>query len=529
MNSALLLWIVIVGFLVGYFVYLRLLVRKVFPLDAQRTTPAYEYRDGLDYVPAKNWLMLFGHHFASIAGAAPILGPVIAFSIWGWGPALLWIFLGSIFLGGVHDFSSLYVSIRSRGLSVSEIGEQAISRKTKYLFAGFIVLTLILIVAVFLYFSAKTFLDKPEIVLPSLGLIPVAMLVGFLIYRLNFNVFLATLFGLSGLAILAYLGELFPIQLGAGGLNFWILILLLYCIFASLTPVNILLQPRDYISSFLLFAGIGLGTLGILFQHQALQGSFYLGFGSKIGPLWPMLFVTIACGAISGFHSLIASGTTSKQISNERYAPRIGYGGMLLEGLLACIALISVALLSSALFRSTLTNTGVVSAFGKGYGLVVFPFLGRYGESFAILVLNAFILTTLDTATRITRYVLNEVFNWKEKFFTTLLPVLLASLLAFSGKWMNIWAIFGSANQLIAALALIIVSGWLLRKKRSIFYTVIPAIFMVLVTLSALVYKLVSFLREKNFLLTLISLMLISLSIWVIWEAKFLFKFGRKN
>jgi carbon starvation protein len=526
MNSVGLLILVLISFGLGYFIYLRLLIRKIFPLDYDRKTPAVEINDGLDYVPAKHWLILFGHHFASIAGAAPILGPVIAFSIWGWLPAILWIVLGSVFLGGVHDFSSLYISLRNKGVSVSEVGSSAISPRTKYLYSGFILLTLILIIAVFEYFCAKTFVNKPEIVLPSLGLIPIAIIVGFLIYRLNFNTLFATLLGLLGLGFLIYLGEYFPLTLPhtiTNPLNFWIITLMFYCIFAAILPVNILLQPRDYLSSFLLFAGVGLGVLGIVFTHPTIVSKGYIGFSGKLGPLFPMLFVTIACGAISGFHSLISSGTTSKQLPNERYAPRIGYGAMLMEGLLASIALIAVACLKPEVFKATLSSSSPVACFGKGYGILVSPFLKGYGSAFAVLILNAFILTTLDTATRISRYVGTELFKFKGRIIPTLIPVILATLLALSGKWMNLWTIFGASNQLIAGLALIVVTAWLVTRKRNSIYTLIPAVFMLVITIWALIYKLINFMRTKNITLSIISVILIVLAVAVVWSARFIF------
>ncbi|MDP8233673.1 MAG: carbon starvation protein A [Candidatus Saelkia tenebricola] len=524
MSSVWLFSIAVVCFYLGYRFYLRFLIKKIFPLDVTKITPALEINDGVDYVPAKNWIMLFGHHFASIAGAAPIIGPVIAFSAWGWGVSLVWIVLGSIFIGGVHDFSSLYVSMRSRGCSISEVGKFAVSKKTKYLFSIFILLALILIIAVFLYFCANTFVHKPEIVLPSLGLIPVAILVGCMLYILNFNVFFATGFGLLSMVLLIYFGDIFPIGfIGEKAQNYWIIILMFYCFFASIMPVNILLQPRDYLSSFILFAGIVCAVLGIFITRPKIIAPVFLTFKGEIGLIWPMLFVTIACGAISGFHSLVASGTTSKQISSEAYAPRIGYGSMLLEGVLAVIALISVSVLAMDVFKERLASSGPVGCFEKGYGFITLPLLGGYGESFAVLILNAFILTTLDTATRISRYIMSEIFHFKGRIFPAVFPVILASLLALSGKWRDIWVIFGASNQLIAALSLIVVSGWLLKKKRQIRFTFIPAIFMLLTTISAIIYKLNHFLKAGNIILSIVSIVLILLGVSIIWEARFIF------
>jgi carbon starvation protein len=517
MNSLTLAIISLILFGLGYKFYLGFL-KKIFPFNPSRKTPAVEKYDGVDYVPAKNWLILFGHHFSSIAGAAPIIGPVIAVSIWGWFPSIIWILIGAILLGGAHDFGSLMASIRNDGNSIAEISEKVISRKAKILFSSFVWLALVLIIAVFVFFCAKTLVEKPEVVIPSLGLIPVAILVGILIYRFNMNFPLATVVGLSLLAFLIFLGGKFPISLAGNAVRNWSIILLIYCFFASITPVNILLQPRDYLSSFLLFAGIGIGFLGILLFHPKLNAPFFIGWGGKLGPLWPILFVTIACGAISGFHSLIASGTTSKQISNEKYAPRIGYGAMIFEGILATLALIVVSSLPFDKFSSIIKNSSPVSAFGIGYGKVTYPILGEYGAIFAVMILNGFILTTLDTATRISRYITQELFHIKQKYISTLIVVAFGGWLGISGKWASIWPIFGASNQLIAALALIVISAWLLSLKRKYLTTLIPAIFMLITTMGALLYKFIQFLRLKSYLLLGISLILLFLSIFLVVE-----------
>lgn len=523
MNGLFLLLCSITAFLLGYLFYLKFLLKRLFPLSWDAKTPAVELNDGVDYVPSRSWLMLFGHHFASIAGAAPIIGPVIALSLWGWAPAILWIILGSIFLGGIHDLSSLYISMKSKGSSVAEISKKAISGRTKKLFSVFILLTLILIVAVFLYFCADTFVSKPTIVIPSLGLVPVAILVGVMLYRFNMNISYSTILGLVLLGALVYLGDRAAISINITK-EIWIAILICYCFFASIMPVNILLQPRDYLATYLLFAGVLFGILGIFITRPLMAAPAFKAFNTESGSLWPMLFVTVACGAISGFHSLVATGTTSKQISNEYHAPRIGYGAMLLEGLLAVIALISVASLSGGDFSNILKSSGTIGCFGKGYGNIVFPFLGSYGMVFAVLILNAFILTTLDTATRISRYVMTEIFNIKNKFLATIIPLLLAGFLALSGSWKSIWVIFGASNQLIAALSLIVVSGWLIKRKRPVRYTFIPAIFMLATTIFAIIYKLSHFINERNIILSIISIMLILLGISVLWEGRFIFK-----
>lgn len=509
--------VVLASFILGYCFYLAKL-KKIFPFDPSATTPAHAKYDGIDYVPARSWLVLFGHHFASIAGAAPIIGPIIAVAVWGWLPSIFWIVLGAIFLGGVHDFGSLMTSLKNEGNSIAEISQATISSRAKYLFAGFVLLTLILIIAVFVFFCAKTLMEKPEVVIPSLGLIPLAILIGILMYRFNVNFPLLTFFGILGLVILILLGERFPISLNGNPIRSWSILLLIYCFFASIMPVNILLQPRDYLSSFLLFAGLGIGFLGIFISNPAIQAPTFIKWQGNLGPLWPMLFVTIACGAISGFHSLIASGTTSKQLSEEKYAPRIGYGAMLLEGALASLALFAVVTLSFKDLQMLIKDGGPVAAFGKGFGKISFSLLGSYGEVFAMMLLNGFILTTLDTATRIARYIFQELFQIRSKMLTTLIIVLLSGWLAISGGWSSIWPIFGAGNQLIAALSLLVISTWLLSLKRNCLITLLPALFMLATTMGALIYKLPGFIKRHDYLLIVISSVLLFLSLFLLLE-----------
>lgn len=492
-------------------------LERLFDVDAKRKTPAYRLQDGVDYVPAKNWLILFGHHFASIAGAGPVIGPVIAAVLWGWLPALLWIVVGSIFIGGVHDFSSLMISIRNDGRSIADISEVVISRRARIIFSTFVLLALILVVAVFIYFCAKTFVDEPKIVLPSLGLIPVAVIVGWLIYRRNFNTTLATVFGLTCLLALIFWGDVLPIILAKNGMLIWSIVLIVYCYIASITPVNILLQPRDYLSSFLLFFSVGLGFAGVLFSRPRIIEPAVISWNTSEGSLWPMLFVTVACGAISGFHALIAGGTTSKQIASELHAKKVGYGAMVAEGLVAVLAVLAVVSLrffdKSINLTSLLKDLGPVGLFGKGFGALSKGIVGRFGVYIAIMTLNAFILTTLDTATRITRYILEELTPIKNKYLSTLIILILAAMLAISGKWNKIWPAFGASNQLVAALTLLVISSWLLSKGKAIRFTLIPAAIMLLTTVAALLVSMVHYLHTKDFLLFSISGLLIVLAL----------------
>ena len=324
------------------------------------------------------------------------------------------------------------------------------------------------------------------------------------------------------LVVLIIFGNYLPIDLGKNSLIIWSIVLLIYCFIASVTPVQILLQPRDYLSSFLLFAGMTFGYIGLIISRPQVHFPVYLVWKGTEGMLWPILFVTIACGAVSGFHSLIASGTTSKQLPNERYARRIGYGGMVTEGLVAVLALLAVVcgLSNQEALSSFLTKggPGPVAAFGKGYGQITASFLGSFGAIFAITMLNSFILTTLDTATRIGRYLTTELFKINNRYFSTLIIVFLGGWLALSGKWNKIWPAFGAANQLIAALTLIVVTCWLLSRKKTTGYTLIPSIFMALTTVGALIFQMSQYIRDNDWLLLTIAGILVCLAIFIFLE-----------
>lgn len=516
MNSLSIVFISLVLFFLAYRFYARKL-ESLWHIDPKRSTPAYSKFDSVDYIPARNWLVLFGHHFASIAGAGPIIGPVIAVMLWGWLPALLWVVLGTILIGGVHDFGSLITSVREGGSSVADIAQHVISRRAKILFCLFVWLALILVIAVFAYLCADTFVKESRIVLPSLGLIPVAVLVGYLLYHLKANSVLSTIFGLTCLTGLIFWGNSLPIN---STLTVWLLVLFIYCYFASVLPVNILLQPRDYLSSFLLFFGMGAGYVGLLLSRPTINMPSFRNFNTTEGYLWPALFVTVACGATSGFHALIASGTTSKQIASERHVKRIGYGGMVAEGLVAVLTIIAVAVLfnNKSDFATILKTTGPIGIFGKGYGLITQGVLRNQGAFIAITILNAFILTTLDTATRISRYLTEELFKLKNRYLSTLLIIILSASLALSGKWNRIWPVFGASNQLVAALALFVLSCWLLSKNKSLRFTLWPAFFMLITTIAALAQGAVKYFIQRDIILLSVSIILIVLAGFMVYE-----------
>lgn len=461
--------------ILGYVLYGGFLSR-VFQVG-DNPTPAEKLYDGMDYVPARNWLVLFGHHFASIAGAGPIVGPTLALMYWGWLPALIWVLFGSVFMGGVHDFGSMILSLRNDGKSISEVSRVYVSEYARFLFSAFVWFALVLIVAVFAHFASRSYVGDPHIVIPSLGLIPVALVYGFLTYKLNLNPIISTLVGILGLIILVPLGEIFPIK---ASYHFWLLTLMLYSFLASVVPVQYLLQPRDYLSAYLLVGGMFIMLLGALVSGKNFN--IPIVKSSDI-PFVPFLFVTVACGAISGFHSLISSGTSAKQLPKERYAKRISYGAMLLEGFLAVLVIAAVGSLSKGLDPSNPIGT-----FGKGVGNIT-PFLGNYGGYFAILVLNAFILTTLDTATRIARYITTEFFGLRNIYLSSAIVVICALALIFGGQTDNLWTVFGAANQLLAALSLYVITAWLFKTKRNFIVSLIPAIFMSIITLWALAYQ----------------------------------------
>ena len=521
-------------FFLGYRFY-GSIVEKLYGVDPSRNTPATEKYDGVDYVPAKHWTVLFGHHFSSIAGAAPIIGPVLALAAWGWVPTIAWIVLGTILIGGVHDLGSLTASVRHGGSSVAQVTEELVSRRARILFSLFVWLTLVLIIAVFAYLCSDTLVKKNEIVIPSFGLIPVALLIGYLLYQRKAAQVPTTILGVALLAAVMVLGRYVPVNLGTKSLQIWLLVLLVYSVVASVVPVQILLQPRDYLSAFLLFAGLVLGYAGLVVSHPTVKLPAFVAWKSASqGLLWPFLFVTVACGAISGFHSLVASGTTSKQLASETHARRIGYGAMVAEGLVAALALLVVAAglashESLAKILSPKTGGGPIQAFSEGFGFVTKPILAGFGGLMAVAILNAFILTTLDTATRITRYLTQELFGLRNRVVATLVPVVCAGWLAWGGKWKKIWPIFGASNQLVAALALIVVTLWLLNQRKLIRYTLYPAIFMLATTIGSLIFGLVKYCKGNDVLLAVISAVLLGLSILLLAETVAAVLRGRRD
>jgi carbon starvation protein len=501
MSATWLLGLALVAFVIAFFTY-GSAVGRWLGVDPGRTTPAHDRRDGVDYVPAKT-PVLVGHHFASIAGAAPIIGPVTALAF-GWLPVYLWIVLGVIFLGAVHDFASLVASLRHEGKSIGEVVEAHLGHLGKTLFLIFAWATLILVVAVFAIVVAKTFVEVPEAATASLLFILLAVLFGVAINTFRARLGIATLVGVPLLVGCLLLGQLYPLSLA---FETWIGLLLVYVFVASVTPVWILLQPRDYLNSFLLYGMLLLGILGIVVTSPKVEAPAITSFHVEgLGYLFPVLFVTVACGAISGFHSLVSSGTTAKQLDRESDARTVAYGSMLLEAVLAIVALIAVIYLSPQRYASFMGKGGAgpVAAFSAGLGEII----GSLGlpvtvmSSFVALTVSAFALTSLDTATRLARFAFQEFFEPRRdrerkpnqvrdllagnRFLATGISVTLAGLLAYSGRWKQLWPIFGSANQLLAALALLAVSAWLAKRAKQNAFVKIPMVLMFGVTLTSL-------------------------------------------
>jgi len=496
-------------FTVGYFGYSRYLAQFV-ELDASDETPAHKYEDGQEYVPAKKPVLL-GHHYSSIAGGAPIVGPITAGLIWGWVPALLWIAIGNPLMGAVHDFVSLSSSLRHEGKSIGYIIGEYIGEDGKNMLLWFAFLTIILVVAVFAFVVALVFQEFPSAATASILYIALAFVFGVYLYQLDGPFIPGTIVFVAGVFASVWVGLQYPIALSQGT---WIPIVLGYAFVASVLPVWILLQPRDYLSSFLLYAGVGGALLAIVVgtlvttPTQPLQTNIpaYNGFwGSDsfgvVSPLFPMLFVTIACGTISGFHSLVSSGTTAKQLNKETDARLIGYGGMLGEGLLAVVALSAVAVVGITPDGATGGIGLALPNFADGGGIMLtsFGIPVEYGAPFMALVMVSFLLTSTDTALRLGRYMLEEIIGTPEsqveevatnRYANAGFQSLVAYGLIASGTWTPLWQLFGSANQLLAALALLTATVWLANwsANKQLISTGVPMAIMSIVTIMALVY-----------------------------------------
>lgn len=496
--------VAIILFVLAYRYYGRFLDRH-FEIDDNRITPSHTDYDGVDKVPTKTAVLL-GHHFSSIAGAGPIVGPIIAAAAFGWVPAILWVVIGSIFIGGVHDFTALIASVRHKAKSIAEIAREYMSPLSYKLFLVFIWLAMVYILIVFVDLTSSTFVSHGEVATSSTFFILLALVFGMVLYKLKVSLVKASLIFVPLIFVGVWFGHQYPLDSTHLPLFFqenpgraWNIILIIYAFIAAISPVWVLLQPRDYLSSFLLYASLLGAFIGIIFGGFEFQYPAFTTWSDiDRGTLFPILFITIACGACSGFHSIVASGTTSKQLNCETDARKIGYGAMLIEGVVAVIALFTVAMLVK---NDDLVHQAPLVVFGTGMGnflsIVGIPF--EVGLSFGILAVSTFLLTTLDTSTRLARYILEELLNIdgkKTRYYSTLatlvIPVIFTFVALYDNQgnpipaWKAVWPVFGSTNQLLAGLALLVVYVWQKRKGKKTFFILIPMIFMLSMTLWAL-------------------------------------------
>lgn len=513
MSALLLIILAIVIFVAAYLTYGRYLA-KTWGIDPTRKTPAFELEDGVDYCPAKT-PVLMGHHFSSIAGAGPINGPIQA-AFFGWIPCFLWIVVGGIFFGAVQDFGALFVSIRHKGKSLGEVIEDNIGHKARILFTIFAWLVLLLVIAAFADIVAKSFIgasyggntSNGSVATASLLFIPLAIAFGFMVYRKNAPMAVATILGVVLLAVCVGIGLACPLDLPE---NFWIAFVFIYIMIASVTPVWILLQPRDYLSSFLLYFMMGAAVLGIIGATIVNPASTkivtpaFTGFSVNGDFLFPTLFITIACGAISGFHSLIASGTTSKQLENEKDALMVGYGSMLIECVLAVISLIAIGTLSLDGSQAAVKEMLGLEAISPTiiFGTAISNFFAEIGfgtaavnatKTIIMLAVSCFCLTSLDTGTRLGRFMFQELFagtNVGKKlkldnmYVATLITALFGFILCLAG-YTKVWPLFGAANQLVAVPAFLALAAYLKKIGKNNKMLYIPIVFMSCATITSL-------------------------------------------
>jgi carbon starvation protein len=541
MNAVIIVVAGLVLYLLGYFFYARYLSKRIFKLDPNAPVPSRTMEDGTDYVPTNRYV-LFGHHFASIAGAAPIVGPALAV-IWGWVPALLWVVLGAVLMGCVHDFSALVLSVRHQARSIGDIAGDIIGKKatTAYMIIMFFVV--ILLMAIFLRLISGLLIRYPEVVFPAVALVVIALGIGLLIYRTKIGLGPASIAGIILMLLSVWWGTGHPyslpdltawgqsseVQLGFNAMGGWIILLAIYSFIASVLPVWLLLQPRDYLESFKLYAGLGLLFAGIIATGPTIVAPAVRVVVEGAPPIWPFLFVTIACGALTGFHSLVASGTTSKQLANEKDAAFVGYGGMAAESALALGAVIACTA-GFATRDAWMAHYGTwgsaaglwekVGAFvdGSAYFISSLGIPQNLGRTFMGLIIVAFALTTLDSACRLGRYILAEFGRQhrmaflKDSYVASAIAAGVALLLAvMPGVKENqsigqlLWPLFGTTNQLLAALVFATVTIYLVKRKTPHWFISIPLVFVAITTVSAMIWNIWGYVRTQNWILAVIG------------------------
>ena len=505
MSLALLAGVFLVILALGYRFYGGLIARR-YRLDPSVKTPAVRLEDGQDFVPTRPFYLM-GQHFSAIAAAGPIAGPILACQQFGWGPCVLWIGVGVIFIGAVHDFSALVASVRHDARSIAEVVRVHLGRNAWLAILAFIWLALVYVIIAFVDLTAGAFTTRPTpamvdfnpggaVALAGSAYIGLAVVMGLVDKLLRPPLWLQTIIFVPATLGLVWLGTQLSDVLVLPWTT-WVVLILAYCFVASLTPMWALLQPRGYLGGFILYMALAVGVIGIFFGGFEVKQPAFTGFqssatGSPVGYLFPFLFVTIACGACSGFHGLVCSGTTSKQIASEADCKPIGFGAMLLEGFVAIIALGTIMIAS----RQEIAGLKPDAVYSLGLGRFLTAIIGEehtaFATTFAAMALSTFIFDTIDVATRLGRYLLQELLHWQGKVaaaVTTALTVgvpLLVLLATGSGSFRTFWTLFGSSNQLLAGLTLLAVTVWLRRTGRRALYTLIPTIFILCITLVAL-------------------------------------------
>lgn len=547
MSPLLLMLIGLALFAFGYFVYSKYLAKRVYKLNASYKTPAHELNDGVDYVPT-NKFILWGHHFTSVAGAAPIVGPAIAV-IWGWLPAFLWVTLGTVFFAGMHDFGALWASTRNKGRSIGALSARYIGKRGANLFLVVIFLLLLMVIAAFAVVIKDLLISTPSAVIPTWGAIVVALLVGVAVYRMRWPLVPITVVGVVALYALIVLGDQVPVVLpenflGMSPGTFWILALFLYGAIASLLPVWVLLQPRDYINGVQLFVGLALlygsvliATIFAADKPEIVAPMINTALPEGTPSMIPLLFVTIACGAISGFHGMVASGTSSKQLDKETDSRFVGYFGAVGEGLLSLGTILAVigGFRTVAEWEEVYSSFGAggVSAFVEGGGMLLQNGIGLPASLSATVLATMAVLfaaTTMDTGMRLLRFVVQEIGDSMRirvtKFPATLIVVIVGLGLTFSQGFggeggLRIWPLFGTTNQLMASLTLSIIAVMLIRKRRNVLPALLPLIFVFVMSFWAAIEQLGSFANptQPDWLLFALDVIIIIASVWVAVEA----------
>ena len=543
MQSIMFVLMGVAGMTFGWFVYSKFIATKIYRLDPDFVTPANEFNDGVDYVPTNKYV-LWGHHFTSVAGAAPIVGPAIAV-YWGWVPAVLWVTLGTIFFAGVHDFGALWASSRHKGKSIGALSEDVIGKRTRALFMVVIFLVLLMVNAVFGVVIAGAFVNTPNAVFPAWSAIAVALIIGQLLHR-NYNLTILSVVGVMALYFSIYIGSLFPLELPEGMLGLspnanWIIILFIYAAIASMLPVWVLLQPRDFINGMQLFVGLFLLYGAVFLSLPDISAPAFNNQMTEDAPsLVPLLFVTIACGAVSGFHGIVSSGTSSKQLDKETDARFVGYFAAMGEGSLALITIVAVSGAALAatpeIWHEIYDKYGTAGAgtfiqggaqmITNGWGIPV-----SVTSTLLATMVALFAGTTMDSGVRLQRYIIQEwgdiygIPLFKKGFAATLIAVISCLLLAFgaggaSGSGgLSIWPLFGSTNQILAGMTLLVISVMLIKLGRPAKYTMLPMIFVLFTSCWAAIIKLMEFWAAGNWLLVTIDIVVLVTSLLVILEA----------